>query len=127
MSIPALAVADAPAEEAGGALPSPGMVRRHYAPRATLLRVGRDGLDRALEGAPGPVGAVLLEGTTVAPRAGLAVRTLPRDAEGYARALFAVLHALDDQGCARIVVEEVPVGGAWAGVRDRLARAADSG
>jgi L-threonylcarbamoyladenylate synthase len=126
LSLPSLAVSDGPAEETGEALPSPGMVRRHYAPRATLLRVARDELDRALDGAS-TVGALLLEGTTVTPRAGLVARTLPRDAEGYARALFAVLHALDDLGCARIVVEEVPADEGWAGVRDRLARAAASG
>jgi L-threonylcarbamoyladenylate synthase len=130
MAIPALVVLDAPAEETGEALPSPGMVRRHYAPRAALRGVAGEALDEAVatalrEGAR-PVGVVALEGARVTPRDGVVARSLPRDAEAYGRSLFAVLHALDDLGCQRIVVQDVPADEAWAGVRDRLGRAAEA-
>lgn len=124
MAIPSLVVVDAhAAEDEGEALPSPGMVRRHYAPRATLVRAASANVDEtaARMAREGMVGVVRLGG---AAKEGVVTRTLPSDPEGYARSLFAVLHAFDDLGCARIVVEEVPEGAAWDGVRDRLARAA---
>lgn len=131
LAIPALVVLDAPVEETGEALPSPGMVRRHYAPRATLRRVASAEVEAAVESAlregARAVGVVRLEGSPEAPRASVVARSLPRDAEAYGRSLFAVLHALDDLGCERIVVEDVPGDHAWAGVRDRLERAAESG
>ncbi|MDE3173185.1 MAG: hypothetical protein KGN74_08940, partial [Gemmatimonadota bacterium] len=49
---------------------------------------------------------------------------LPRDPAPYAARLYAVLHELDARGCAVVLVERVPPGPAWAGVRDRLERAA---
>lgn len=129
MSLPSLTVVDGPAEETGAALASPGMIRRHYAPRAPLTRSTGEGLDALVEalvrGGVQPVGVVRLEGARPMASEAVLSRSLPRDAVGYARSLFAVLHSLDDLGCARIVVEDVPDDAAWAGVRDRLARAAD--
>jgi L-threonylcarbamoyladenylate synthase len=49
---------------------------------------------------------------------------LPDSPEPYAAALFATLHALDDEGVAAIVIEAVPEGEAWWAVADRLHRAA---
>jgi L-threonylcarbamoyladenylate synthase len=113
--------------------PSPGMLDRHYAPRATLVlydaadageraeatRRAREEVERG-----GVVGAMISEGTGavdgVDPR--LAV-TMPRTPDGYAQRLYAALHELDDAGCTLILVARVPGGGAWAGVADRLARA----
>jgi L-threonylcarbamoyladenylate synthase len=48
---------------------------------------------------------------------------MPGDPVGYASALYASLHALDDLGCDAIVVEKVPETNAWLAVRDRLSRA----
>ncbi|MFM8780094.1 MAG: Sua5 family C-terminal domain-containing protein, partial [Gemmatimonadota bacterium] len=42
----------------------------------------------------------------------------------YAAELYAALHAVDDVGCATVLVEEVPMDPAWDGIRDRLTRAA---
>ena len=130
LALPALTVLDAPVDEAAGALPSPGMVRRHYAPRAPLARANAADLDDVVAAlvASGlrPVGVVALDGTPVRADDAVVARALPRDAEAYGRGLFAVLHGLDDLGCARIVVEDVPAGAAWASVRDRLARAAET-
>lgn len=125
MEIPSLVVVDAATEETGVALPSPGMVRRHYAPRATLVRAPGASIARVVRERDGMVGVVCIEGGAGA-AAGALTRTLPADPAGYARSLFAVLHALDDLGCTRIIVEEVPAGSAWDGVRDRLARAAEA-
>ena len=44
--------------------------------------------------------------------------------ESYAAALYATLHELDVQGLDWIAVENVPCNDAWAGIRDRLRRAA---
>jgi len=48
----------------------------------------------------------------------------PRDAAGYAHALYASLRRLDDSGCETIIVEQPPQGAEWAAINDRLARAA---
>jgi L-threonylcarbamoyladenylate synthase len=38
--------------------------------------------------------------------------------------LYATLHAFDQAGASVVIVERVPEGPEWAGVRDRLSRAA---
>jgi L-threonylcarbamoyladenylate synthase len=108
------------ATEPAGEAPrrSPGMLDRHYAPRAEL-RWLTPGTVAAL---PAGVvsGALLLH----APDPGVTHATvLPAEPTAYARALYAALHRLDDLGCAIVLVEPPPAGGAWAGVQDRLGRA----
>lgn len=49
---------------------------------------------------------------------------LPRQASLAAEQLYAALHALDQLGAKRILIEYPPIGCAWEGVRDRLCRAA---
>ena len=49
---------------------------------------------------------------------------LATEPKGYAAALYATLHELDGRGLDWIAVERVPEGNAWAGIRDRLTRAA---
>ena len=95
---------------------SPGMMARHYAPRATVMRF------RGAVPAPpsGPWGALVLD--AAAPGATLTYR-MPRDPEGYAREFYAALHAVDDAGCATVFVEEPPEGDDWRAVHDRLSRA----
>jgi L-threonylcarbamoyladenylate synthase len=107
----------------GGPLPSPGMLERHYAPRARLLLVTRDELAAAAREreSHGAVGALLLSAD--APGAVHPIR-MPGDAAAYAARLYAALHDLDDAGCATILVETPPLDAEWTGVRDRLARAA---
>ena len=48
----------------------------------------------------------------------------PDDASAYAHDLYAVLRDLDARGARAIWIEEPPSSAAWAGVRDRLMRAA---
>ena len=114
--------------------PSPGMVERHYAPRAELRivdqREGASLLERALaaEREGRRVGVIALEGDAGIDAADTLPpgrwRALPNDAAGYARELYAALHDLDDLGCDLVLVQVVPGGDAWSGIRDRLRRAA---
>ena len=57
----------------------------------------------------------------------LVVRIMPVDPAGYAAQLYAALHALDDAGLDRIVVDMPPDGDEWLAVRDRLRRAGYAG
>lgn len=112
--------------------PSPGMLDRHYAPRAELrlfdAGAARDAVARARKAARDglAVGALVLDPAPFsdAGEAFRAVVPMPRDAAGYARELYATLHRMDDLGCDLLLVEAVPRSAAWAAVRDRLARAA---
>ncbi len=107
--------------------PAPGMLERHYAPRARLFLfppesaaiVATEASALARQGET--VGALLRQATV--PVAGRTV-VLPEDPAGYARELYRALHELDDAGCSVIMVEEPPSGPAWEAVRDRLERAA---
>jgi L-threonylcarbamoyladenylate synthase len=93
--------------------PSPGMHRKHYSPRTPLLLI-----------APGerPVGG---RGVVVSHRShARGVVRLSADPKRYAAALYATLHELDGQSFDWIAVECVPELDAWAGIRDRLMRAA---
>ena len=106
--------------------PSPGMMDRHYAPRAELrVLPDRETLLReaAEAGAQGRATGVITRGAATVPGARL-VRSLADAPRAFARDLYAALHAIDDAGCDLVLVEGVPDTPAWAGVRDRLARAA---
>ena len=105
-------LARAPAHDS--VLPSPGMMERHYAPRAAL-EVHDDPVARAAE-------LVGVRVATIAFHAPADV-VLPRDARAYAARLYAALHELDRGGIERIVVATPPGGDEWLGVRDRLTRA----
>jgi L-threonylcarbamoyladenylate synthase len=121
--------AAAPREDAPR--PAPGMMDRHYAPRASVvLYDASDARDRARaarhvreETARGGRVGALVRGPDSAPDASRVV-VLPGTPDGYARRLYAALHELDDAGYTLIVVERVPEDEAWAAVRDRLERAA---
>jgi len=49
---------------------------------------------------------------------------MPQSAADYAAALYETLHRLDQQGWDWIAVEAPPEGPEWAGIADRLRRAA---
>jgi L-threonylcarbamoyladenylate synthase len=110
---------------------SPGMLDRHYAPRGRVVIAGAGELAAALAAAQQagarPGGIVYSDAASGMLSRDTEVRRLPGDAAGYAAGLYAALHALDDAGCDPILVEGVPDDGAWAGVRDRLRRAAHAG
>ena len=86
---------------------SPGMHPRHYRPRTRLL------LLRAGETTPEGRGAWLHIG-----------KEMPAAPVSYAAALYDMLHRLDREGYDWIAVERPPDLPEWAGVLDRLRRAA---
>ena len=95
------------AAPAGEAHSSPGMHPRHYRP-ATPLHLLPHGAPR-----PAGNGAHLRIG-----------REMPADPLAYAAALYDMLHRLDAESLDWIAVEEPPHTPEWAGVLDRLRRAA---
>jgi L-threonylcarbamoyladenylate synthase len=110
-------IADASTPSTDAPRASPGMVARHYAPRARLhLFTPGEPVEKR-----GRTGAILRD----TPRAAEFDESivLPRDAIGYARGLYDALHSLDAAGCDEVWIENVPDGEEWRGVRDRLARA----
>ena len=100
---------------------APGMMARHYAPRARLELLPPERIEdaaRAHLAAGRNPGLLVIEAP--APAGARAIR-LPGDPAGYARGLYAALHELD-AGADVILVEAPPSLTAWEGVRDRLAR-----
>lgn len=118
---------DAPAATAA-AQRSPGMADRHYAPRADVWLFDTEQqpeIETALVERREGTGTVtaLLRATTLSVPDGTIVR-MPDDPASYARALYAALHAADAGGASLIVIERPPEEDRWAGLRDRLTRAA---
>jgi L-threonylcarbamoyladenylate synthase len=127
----------APAPAASGAMPSPGLLARHYAPRTPLT---------LYEGDAATTGAALLAAVREALAAGRrvgvlatreqadALRGLPvviaelgseRDAGQVASRLYAALRELDAAQLDVILAPDLPQKeGLWRAVRDRLRRAA---
>lgn len=107
-----------------GARRSPGMLDRHYAPRASVVLADAGYVVESLEQArrrQQRAGAIVI-GTQVSSR-DAQVLHLPADPARYAARLYAALHHLDDAGVEVIVIEQPPDRPAWAAVRDRLERA----
>ena len=102
---------------------SPGLIERHYAPRATLMVFENEAQLSQLvtQFHMAKAGALLLNITNTAFENAV---PMPRNATEYARALYRVLHELDELNCDAILVEAVPDDALWDGVRDRLKRAA---
>ncbi len=86
-----------------GAHASPGMHERHYRPSTPLYVLGPE------EAPPAGRGTML---------------RMPSNPLEYAAVLYAELHRADRQGWEWIAVERPPDTPEWAGVRDRLKRAA---
>jgi L-threonylcarbamoyladenylate synthase len=102
---------------------SPGMMERHYSPRARLVVVDRDDVADVVRDHLSHQRHVATLVTNAEPPGGTIVR-VPEDPARYAALLYDTLHGFDDAGADVIVVERVPAGTVWAGVRDRLERAA---
>jgi L-threonylcarbamoyladenylate synthase len=113
----------APAADAPRA---PGTLAAHYAPRTPLALME---VDLALELAAslsrqGKRVAVLALSARQPLVPGLEWLAAPRDAAGYAHALYASLRRLDEAGCDALIVERPPQSPEWEAINDRLARAA---
>ena len=110
-------------------LRSPGMLEKHYSPKAKLLVLNwRD--DAELQSQIGnwklDIGNCFVIAHTKIPAGFNAanVSVIPHDAEAFARALYAELHRCDAAGAKLIVVEAPPETPEWTGIADRLRRAA---
>jgi L-threonylcarbamoyladenylate synthase len=98
---------------------APGMSRRHYAPKATVLLVDDvRAVDRG--GLAAPVAVLSYETADNFD----AAEVLSADPREYAADLYAALHRLDDAGVGTIIVQTPPDTEDWLAVRDRLGRAA---
>ena len=99
----------AAAPGAGVARPSPGMIDRHYAPRARLLLVATHDVQSAIEHERrrGQRVGALVRHSPGTRRGDVQYAHMAGDAAGFATQLFAALHALDDAGCDVVIVERV--------------------
>ena len=110
-------------------LKSPGLLPKHYSPRARLILCAWENdqeLRRRAQALGLPRSKTHIIAHTHIPSAAdfAAVSVIPHDPEAFARALYAELHRCDEAGAAVILVEAVPETDEWRAVSDRLNRAA---
>jgi len=111
-----------------GTLRSPGLLRKHYAPKAKLViwswRNTTD-LNRQLSAGNFQESKIHVISHTNTPNGEdfASVSVIPHDAEAYGRAIYAELHRCDEEGAELIVVEALPAGVEWRAIADRLNRA----
>jgi L-threonylcarbamoyladenylate synthase len=123
------------------ALRSPGLLRKHYSPKAKLVVWSwRDeaelkvrsaavsgSLRRAKEGGVRSSRVHVIAHTRIPSAAGFGrVSVIPHDATAFARAIYAELHQCDEAGAELIVVEAPPDTAEWRPIVDRLKKAAAS-
>jgi L-threonylcarbamoyladenylate synthase len=115
--------------EIGGVLKSPGLLEKHYSPRARIIlaawKAANETTDIILRGG-GRLEKTCVIAHEIIPTdlRFASVAVIPHDAEAYARALYAELHRCDEAGAEIVLVEMPPSGPEWEGIRDRLRRAA---
>jgi L-threonylcarbamoyladenylate synthase len=107
--------------EDGAAHASPGMMDRHYSPAARVI-VSEPGEVIRASSAARAGGAKVI--TLARSQVGDDAWPMPGEPAEYARVLYAMLHRADAEHADVVVIEAVPPGSAWDGVRDRLSRAA---
>jgi len=110
-------------------LRSPGLLKKHYAPKARLaVMAWRDNTDLDLQLTTLSAQRAkthIIAHTQIPGGEGFAgVSVIPHDAEAFARAIYAELHRCDEADAAMIVVESLPAGPEWRAIADRLNRAA---
>ncbi len=112
-----------------GVLRSPGLLAKHYAPKAklTVWSWSDDATLESLGSRSGvPLAGIHVIAHTRIPSGGRfgRVAIIPHDAEAFGRALYSELHQCDDAGAELIVVEALPDLPEWQAIADRLRRAA---
>lgn len=103
---------------------APGTLAAHYSPRAKVRLLRRTEIIEALTSHKGKRLAALAMEVSVPRLPATQVIVVPAVAASYARSLYSNLRALDATGADVILVETPPDIPAWAGVLDRLRRAA---
>ncbi|HBS28095.1 MAG TPA: threonylcarbamoyl-AMP synthase [Phycisphaerales bacterium] len=105
-------------------LPAPGLLDRHYAPRAPARLVEPGGLHALLGAHRGATVVVLTRDGSLVVAPPHRVIRMPPDAPGYAARLYEALHEADDLRPALIAIQRPDdQGPLWDAVRDRLRRA----
>ena len=117
------------AQSPKSALRSPGLLKKHYAPKAKLVVFSwQNDVDLKLQLATRHLSLVtchIIAHTHIPSAEWFArVSVIPHDAEAFARTIYAELHRCDEMGVKIIVVEAPPAAPEWSGVADRLRRAA---
>jgi L-threonylcarbamoyladenylate synthase len=111
-----------------GPLRSPGLLKKHYAPKARLAVLAwksEHELERLVANVAPLEKVFVIAHTHIPTQRGFAgVSVIPHDAEAFARAIYSELHRCDAEGAEMIVVEGVPDEPAWRGIADRLGRGA---
>lgn len=110
-------------------LRSPGLLKKHYSPRAKLIiaewKNETDLLRRLAHWNFKFSDTHIIAHTHIPLSEKLEhVSVIPHDPEAFARAIYAELHQCDEAGAELILVESLPNTGPWRAVRDRLQRAA---
>lgn len=110
-------------------LKSPGMLRKHYSPKAKLVVWSWEDESalkvRSTECGVRSSRVHVVAHTRIPSGAGFGrVSVIPHDAVAFARAIYAELHQCDEAGAELIVVEALPDDPEWRAISDRLRRAA---
>jgi L-threonylcarbamoyladenylate synthase len=110
-------------------LKSPGLLRKHYSPKAKLLLLSWRA-EADLHAQLSTLSSQLVKTHVIAhthiPSGEnfASVSVIPHDAEAFARAIYAELHRCDAAEADLIIVEQPPDSPEWSGIVDRLRRAA---
>jgi L-threonylcarbamoyladenylate synthase len=117
------------ASESAEVLRSPGLLRKHYSPKAKLVVWSwTDEAELRVRSAKCGVRSskvYVVAHTRIPSGEGFGrVSVIPHDATAFARAIYAELHECDEAGAELIVVEAPPDASEWRAVADRLRRAA---
>jgi L-threonylcarbamoyladenylate synthase len=110
-------------------LRSPGMLQKHYSPKARLVIhewADTAALLNLLKSLKADLATThIIAHTRIPLTEQLAnVSVIPHDAEAFARAIYGELHRCDEEKASLIIVEPVPQVAEWQGIADRLQRAA---
>lgn len=109
--------------------PAPGMIARHYAPRARVRVVESKKLFdtvaawQSSQGLSTRFGVVTLTPSAEDFSAAALMVALGASPASYAAGLYDALHEADARGCEWLFVEQPPTDSAWDAVHDRLRRA----
>jgi L-threonylcarbamoyladenylate synthase len=111
------------------ALRSPGLLKKHYSPKAKLVVLDwRDDaeLESKIKNLKFKIQNCFIIAHSRIPsgRNVGGVSVIPHDAEAFARSIYAELHRCDEADVGAIIVEAPPELPEWAGIADRLRRAA---
>ena len=117
------------AHDSSAVLKSPGLLKKHYSPRARLVLLEwSDESDLKAQTAKfklPPAKIHVVAHTRVPSGKGFGrVSVIPHDAAAFARAIYAELDQCDEAGAELILVEALPETTEWRAIADRLKKAA---